>query len=210
MLRPREESELEQVEDALVDGDVPYQRGTAQAALRHRDFRIVYFGVFASNIGTWMQNVGARRVRVRAHAQRRLRQPGVLRPARPAAVPVAVGRRARRHRRPAPLPRLAPRSRRACCRSCSAAVAFGGNPSTTRHRRDRVRDRHRQRAGRARAQRDPADARAPRRPARRGRAHVGADEPVTRHRARDRRRARTRGSARAGCSRSTRSRTCSR
>jgi MFS family permease len=57
MLRPREESELEQVEDALVDGDVPYQRGTAQAALRHSDFRKVFFGVFASNIGTWMQNV---------------------------------------------------------------------------------------------------------------------------------------------------------
>jgi MFS family permease len=49
--------ELEDVEDALVDGDVPYQRGTAAAALRHRDFRIVYSGTFASNIGTWMQNV---------------------------------------------------------------------------------------------------------------------------------------------------------
>ena len=49
--------ELEDVEDALVDGDVPYQRGTAAAALRHRDFRIVYVGTFASNIGTWMQNV---------------------------------------------------------------------------------------------------------------------------------------------------------
>jgi len=47
----------EQFEDALVDGDVPFQRGTAQAALRHGNFRIVYFGVFASNIGTWMQNV---------------------------------------------------------------------------------------------------------------------------------------------------------
>ena len=35
----------------------PYQRGTAQAALRHRNFRIVYLGTFASNIGTWMQNV---------------------------------------------------------------------------------------------------------------------------------------------------------
>ena len=35
----------------------PFQRGTAQAALRHRNFRIVYFGTFASNIGTWMQNV---------------------------------------------------------------------------------------------------------------------------------------------------------
>src|SRR2546423_9221638 len=57
MLRPRDEAELEQVEDALVDGDVAYQRGTAQAALRHRDFRIVYVGTFASNIGTWMQNV---------------------------------------------------------------------------------------------------------------------------------------------------------
>jgi MFS family permease len=47
----------EQFEDALVDGDVPYQRGTAQAALRHRNFRILYYGIFASNIGTWMQNV---------------------------------------------------------------------------------------------------------------------------------------------------------
>ena len=31
--------------------------GTAQAALRHRDFRIIYLCTFASNIGTWMQNV---------------------------------------------------------------------------------------------------------------------------------------------------------
>ena len=52
-----EEAAREQIEDALLDGDVPFQRGTAQAALRHRNFRIVYFGVFASNIGTWMQNV---------------------------------------------------------------------------------------------------------------------------------------------------------
>jgi MFS family permease len=50
-------SHLEDVEDAFVDGDVPYERGTAGAALRHRNFRIVYFGAFASNIGTWMQNV---------------------------------------------------------------------------------------------------------------------------------------------------------
>jgi MFS family permease len=50
-------SELEDVEDAILDGDVAYQRGTAAAALRHRDFRIVYAGTFASNIGTWMQNV---------------------------------------------------------------------------------------------------------------------------------------------------------
>jgi MFS family permease len=31
--------------------------GTARAALAHRDFRLVWFGAFASNIGTWIQNV---------------------------------------------------------------------------------------------------------------------------------------------------------
>jgi MFS family permease len=56
MLR-REGTEREELEHALVDGDVPYQRGTAQAALRNRDFRIVYAGTFMSNVGTWMQNV---------------------------------------------------------------------------------------------------------------------------------------------------------
>src|SRR5262245_11449053 len=56
MLQPAD-SELETVEDAIVDGDVPYKRGTAQAALRNSNFRIIYFGTFASNIGTWMQNV---------------------------------------------------------------------------------------------------------------------------------------------------------
>ena len=56
-----EDDELarEQIEDALVDGDVPFERGTAQAALRNGNFRIVYFSTFASNIGTWMQTVGA-------------------------------------------------------------------------------------------------------------------------------------------------------
>ncbi len=50
---------LEEIEDAVVDGDsaVPARRGTARAALRHRTFRIVFLGAFASNIGTWMQNV---------------------------------------------------------------------------------------------------------------------------------------------------------
>ena len=47
----------EDVTDAFIDGDRPLVRGTAQAALRHRDFRIVWSGTFASNIGTWMQNV---------------------------------------------------------------------------------------------------------------------------------------------------------
>jgi MFS family permease len=56
---------LEVIEDAVVDGDstislvTPSDRstGTAMSALRHRTFRIVFFGSFASNIGTWMQNV---------------------------------------------------------------------------------------------------------------------------------------------------------
>jgi MFS family permease len=50
---------VEEIEDALVDGDspLPPHRGTARAALSHRTFRIVFLGAFASNIGTWMQNV---------------------------------------------------------------------------------------------------------------------------------------------------------
>lgn len=47
----------EDATDALVDGDRTIARGTAQAALAHREFRIVWAGTFASNIGTWMQNV---------------------------------------------------------------------------------------------------------------------------------------------------------
>lgn len=53
------EISLEEIEDAVVDGDspIPARRGTARAAMRHRTFRIVFLGAFASNIGTWMQNV---------------------------------------------------------------------------------------------------------------------------------------------------------
>jgi len=50
---------IEEIEDAVVDGDspLPAHTGTARAALHHRTFRIVFLGAFASNIGTWMQNV---------------------------------------------------------------------------------------------------------------------------------------------------------
>ena len=50
---------FEEIEDAVVDGDspLPPRSGTARAALSHRTFRIVFLGAFASNIGTWMQNV---------------------------------------------------------------------------------------------------------------------------------------------------------
>ena len=47
----------EEVEDAYLGGDRTFTPGTAASALQHRDFRILFFGAFASNIGTWMQNV---------------------------------------------------------------------------------------------------------------------------------------------------------
>ena len=47
----------EDPEDALLEGDRTFTPGTAASALRHHTFRTVYFGAFASNIGTWMQNV---------------------------------------------------------------------------------------------------------------------------------------------------------
>lgn len=53
MSRPRAEDAI----DAFVDGDQALAPGGARAALRHRDFRVVWGGTFASNIGTWMQNV---------------------------------------------------------------------------------------------------------------------------------------------------------
>ncbi len=48
---------VEDATDALVDGDQALAPGGARAALRHRDFRVVWGGTFASNVGTWMQNV---------------------------------------------------------------------------------------------------------------------------------------------------------
>ena len=53
----RPDPSIEEIEDAVVDGDRPLGAGTAISALRHRTFRIVFIGAFASNIGTWMQNV---------------------------------------------------------------------------------------------------------------------------------------------------------
>jgi MFS family permease len=49
--------DLEDQEDALLEGDRVLETSAARAALRHRDFRVVWTGAFASNIGTWMQNV---------------------------------------------------------------------------------------------------------------------------------------------------------
>jgi MFS family permease len=56
--RPRShDPHAEETTEAIIEGDLPFRRGTAQAALRNRDFRIFWGGTFASNIGTWMQNV---------------------------------------------------------------------------------------------------------------------------------------------------------
>src|SRR2546429_3704612 len=51
------EPDTEEATEAISEGDVGFRRGRAQAALRHRDFRSFWGGTFASNIGTWMQNV---------------------------------------------------------------------------------------------------------------------------------------------------------
>ena len=52
------------VEEAQTDGDVAValselkvRPGTARSALRSRDFRVLWISTFASNVGTWMQNV---------------------------------------------------------------------------------------------------------------------------------------------------------
>ena len=74
--RRAHDPEADDATDAIVDGDRALRRGTAQAALRHRDFRLVWGGTFASNCGTWMQNVFLGQFASRAH-----RRPGLRRAA---------------------------------------------------------------------------------------------------------------------------------
>ena len=52
----RAEVEYEQAEEAFIEGDLPFVPGTARAALSHPAFRVVWSGLFASSIGSWMQN----------------------------------------------------------------------------------------------------------------------------------------------------------
>jgi len=58
IIRRSEEVEFEEAEaeEAYLEGDVAYVPGSARAALSHRNFTIVWAGLSASNIGTWMQN----------------------------------------------------------------------------------------------------------------------------------------------------------
>jgi MFS family permease len=58
--RPTPTPTVEEVEESLTEGDdYPARRrpGSARAAFAHRDFRRMWIGSFASNIGTWMQTV---------------------------------------------------------------------------------------------------------------------------------------------------------
>ena len=52
-----DDAAVEELEDALVDGDRTFAPGSARAALRYPVFRRIFAGAFLSNIGTWMQNV---------------------------------------------------------------------------------------------------------------------------------------------------------
>ncbi len=47
----------EEIVEAVIEGDRPWKRGTAGAALRYPAYRRVFFGWLSSNIGSWMQNV---------------------------------------------------------------------------------------------------------------------------------------------------------
>jgi MFS family permease len=46
-----------QVSDVELEDESPRVHGTAGAALRTRNFRVMWLGMFASNIGTWMQTL---------------------------------------------------------------------------------------------------------------------------------------------------------
>jgi predicted MFS family arabinose efflux permease len=51
------DSGVQDVEDALLEGDRALEAGGARAALRYPLFRRVYFAALVSNIGNWMQTV---------------------------------------------------------------------------------------------------------------------------------------------------------
>jgi predicted MFS family arabinose efflux permease len=51
------EAAVEESDEALLEGDTRFPPGTARSALAHREFRTLFLGAWASNIGTWMQQV---------------------------------------------------------------------------------------------------------------------------------------------------------
>src|SRR3954454_23802669 len=56
MSAPTHEPQFEDAEEAVIDGDV-LRGGAVRAALGNRNFFWVWSGTFASNIGTWTQNI---------------------------------------------------------------------------------------------------------------------------------------------------------
>jgi MFS family permease len=53
----RREPTFEESLDATEEGDAPIEVSAARGALRSRDFRVLWIGIIASGVGTWMQNV---------------------------------------------------------------------------------------------------------------------------------------------------------
>jgi MFS family permease len=53
----RHQPQIEDVEDAVIDGDGPVPSRRAFGALASHDFRVVWIGTLSSNVGTWMQTV---------------------------------------------------------------------------------------------------------------------------------------------------------
>jgi MFS family permease len=55
--RAERNPQVEDAEDAVIDGDVPVVSRRAFGALSSHDFRVVWVGTLSSNVGTWMQTV---------------------------------------------------------------------------------------------------------------------------------------------------------
>jgi MFS family permease len=51
------EPTFEEELDVTEEGDAPIEVSAARGALRSRDFRVLWLGIIASGVGTWMQNV---------------------------------------------------------------------------------------------------------------------------------------------------------
>jgi MFS family permease len=54
---PPHDPTFEEKLEAVQEGDTPIEISAARAALRWRDFRVMWLGSLSSNVGTWMQNV---------------------------------------------------------------------------------------------------------------------------------------------------------
>ena len=56
-ITPEHRRSLEEIEESLLEGDIEprARKGTARAALRVREFRVLWLGQLGSSIGSWMQ-----------------------------------------------------------------------------------------------------------------------------------------------------------